>query len=248
MWMNLISTMCLRIRMGITVGEGAGGYEMQNSRVSVIMGDGGRAVNPLYCDADPCEVVIPYANYMPRVEPSDHIHVRALFNGVALEYLYIHLISPWFRVAFTKSGHSDLAMAVRRNYKSIVDSERFRLRWGDGCKATDRYGLANSTTKSLIKLHNKYNKLFKDEVWLQKDDDEKSRERGAVGWIRKIRMLEEDARDEAPDSFTEEGVLVFPTRFCFDVTFPVKGNEGIILRLRVGGMVKQRDGLNYHNY
>ena len=61
-------------------------------------------------------------------------------------------------------------------------------------------------------------------------------------------MLEESARGQADDTDYEDGVLIFPVRYCFNVTFPVKGNEGIILRLRVGGMVKQRGHENVHKF
>jgi len=61
-------------------------------------------------------------------------------------------------------------------------------------------------------------------------------------------VVEESARDQADDTNYEGDGLIFPVRYCFNVTFPVKGNEGIILRLRVGGMVKQRGHENVHRF
>ena len=212
MWMNLISTMCLRIRKVITVSEGAGGYEMQNAQTVVRMGEGGRVINPVIwpkdrqsCYTSSCTGTV--TPYMTKCSQSFHdrnnIAIRALFNGLALEYLYKHLVSPWFEDQFNVSGHSGMRETVRNAFEKIT-----RLA----------------------------------------PTDERTETKGSIGWIKKIRVLEESARDQADDTDYEDDVLIFPVRYCFNVTFPVKGNEGIILRLRIGGMVKQRGHENVHKY
>jgi len=183
-----MSTMCLRIRKGINVSKGAGGYEMQNAQTVVRMGDGGRVVNPVIWPKDrrTCYTssgtgtVTPY---MIKCSQSFHdrnnIAIRALFNGLALEYLYKHLVSPCFEAQFNVSGHHGISLDLT---------------------------------------------------------------------IKDIRRMEESVRKGADESAYEDDGLIFPVRYCFNVTFPVKGNEGIILRLRVGGMVKQRGFSNPHKY
>jgi hypothetical protein len=150
----------------------AGGYELSNATSIVRMGKGGRVVNPRLLSK---EVV------NPRVlsKDSNNILIRALFNGIALEYLNKHLISPWFESDFRKSGH---------------------------------LGLDHNLN------------------------------------IRDIRSMEESVRNGADESAYQDDGLIFPVRYCFNVTFPVRGNEGIILRLRVGGMVKQRGDENPHKF
>ena len=248
MWMNLISTMCLRIRTVINVGEGAGGYEMQNAQTVVRMGEGGRVINPVLWPknrwgcytSSGTGTVTPY---MTKCSQSFHdrnnIAIRALFNGLALEYLYKHLVSPFFEDQFNVSGHSGMKKTVRDAFQKIT-----RL------APTD-------------KTYMNYNRLFKNEKFVSYDigldnfvshtergesANEITETKGSIGWLRKIRVLEESARGQADDTDYEDGVLIFPVRYCFNVTFPVKGNEGIILRLRVGGMVKQRGHENVHKF
>ena len=248
MWMSLISTMCLRIRTGITVGEGAGGYEMQNAETVVRMGEGGKVINPVIWTKDRRQgyttsgtgTVTPY---MTKCSQSFHdrnnIAIRALFNGLALEYLYKHLVSPFFEEQFNVSGHSGMKKTVRDAFQKIT-----RL------APTD-------------KTYMNYNRLFKNEKFVTydigldtlenhnargKSANEITETKGSIGWLRKIRVLEESARGQADDTDYEDDVLIFPVRYCFNVTFPVKGNEGIILRLRIGGMVKQRGHENVHKY
>ena len=93
MWMNLISTMYLRIRKVLTVGEGGGGYEMQNAQTVVRMGEGGRVVNPVIWPKDRREgyttsgtgTVTPYMNKCSQsFHDRNNIAIRALFNGLAL--------------------------------------------------------------------------------------------------------------------------------------------------------------------
>ena len=147
---------------GITVGADAGGYEMKNAKSIIRMGKGGRVVNPRILSKD-----------------GDNILIRALFNGIALEYLNKHLISSWLESDFKKSGH---------------------------------LGLDYNLT------------------------------------IKNIRRMEESVRKGADESAYQDDGLIFPVRYCFNVTFPVKGNEVIILRLRLGGMVKQRGYENPHKF
>ena len=248
MRMNLISTMYLRIRMGITVGEGVGGYEMQNAKTVVRMGEGGRVINPVLWPknrwgcytSSGTGTVTPY---MTKCSQSFHdrnnIAIRALFNGLALEYLYKHLVSPFFEDQFNVSGHNGMSKTVRDAFQKIT-----RL------APTD-------------KTYMNYNRLFKNEKFVSydvgldtfvnhmargKSANEITETKGSIGWLRKIRVLEESARGQADDTDYEDGVLIFPVRYCFNVTFPVKGNEGIILRLRIGGMVKQRGHENVHKF
>jgi len=248
MWMSLISTMYSRIRKVITVSEGAGGYEMQNAQTVVRMGEGGRVINPVlwpkdrwtcYTNSGTGKVTTPSIKFSQSFHDRNNIAIRALFNGLALEYLYKHLVSPWFEDEFNVSGHSGMRKTVRDAFQKIT-----RL------APTD-------------KTYMNYNRLFKNEKFISYDPEldtfvnhmargkstnERTETKGSIGWLRKIRVLEESARGQADDTDYEDDVLIFPVRYCFNVTFPVKGNEGIVLRLRVGGMVKQRGYENIHKY
>jgi hypothetical protein len=258
--------MCLRIRKGITVSDGAGGYEMQNAQTVVRMGEGGRVVNPVIWPKDRRErytssgtgTVTPY---MIKCSQSFHdrnsIAIRALFNGIALEYLYKHLISPWFEDQFNVSGHSGLRKTVRDNYKTII-SDKVASIIDDGKNFDTEIDPYNSDAFNMY-MH--YNRLFKNEKFTCYDAnyqpseskrpvpcDEITETKGSIGWLRKIRVLEEAVRDSGPTYEYEDDGLIFPTRYCFNITFPIKGNEGIILRLRIGGMVKQRGYSNPHKF
>ena len=212
-------------------------HELNEAHSVVKMGDGGRIVNPVYFS--PYEIVYtaPRSQFI-RLNSEDNVRMRALFNGIALEYFYTHLISPWFYQAFNGSGHGGMIETLRDNYKQII-SARAASAMDDG---------RNFDTESdAYKMYMHYNKLFEHERFEDLyDDDHLTEDKGEIGWLRKIRVLEEASRDAAPTYVYEDDGLIFPARYCFDVSFPIKGNEGIILRLRLGGMVRERDGVNHH--
>ena len=151
------------------------------------------------------------------------IAIRVLFNGVALEYLYSNLICPWFdiRLAWT------MEMTVRENYKTLIP-DKVERRLADGQSFDTESDVYNTC------MH--FNRLFEGDHG----------NKGQIEWKKKIRVLEEASRDSAPDYAYQDGELIFPARYCFNVIFPIDGNEGIILRLRLGGMVKRAVMISHH--
>jgi|TARA_B100000315_G_C14284806_1_gene454705 hypothetical protein len=111
---------------------------------------------------------------------------------------------------------------LRENYKTLIP-DKVERRLADG-QSFDTESDAYNTC-----MH--FNRLFEGDHG----------NKGQIEWIKKIRVLEEASRDSAPDYAYQDGGLIFPARYCFNVIFPAYGNEGIILRLRLGGMVKHRD-------
>jgi len=149
------------------------------------------------------------------------IAIRGLFNGVALEYLYSNLICPWFNVHF-RYENSSMERTVMKNYKTLIP-DKVERRLADG-QSFDTESDAYNTCMY-------FNRLFEGDHG----------NRGDITWIKMVRVLEEASRDSAPDYAYQDDELIFPTRYCFNVVFPIDGNQGIILRLRLGGMVKHRD-------
>ena len=221
-------------------------HEIDEARSVVKIGEGGRIVNPVYFPPDKLIYTAPRSEFI-RLNSKDNVRTRSLFNGVALEYLYTHLISPWFSQAFNASGHGSMLETIRDNYKKIIPVKQ-RQDMDDG-RSLD-------TDSDACNIYMHYNRLFEHEKFVDSapnynppdfyGDDHVTEDKGELGWLRKIRVLEEASRDIAPTYVYEDDGLIFPARYCFDVSFPVDGNEGIILRLRFGGMVKQRDGVNHH--
>jgi len=197
--------------------------------VLVRMGEGGRIENPVRwpkCDThlENDNMFHDYTNscdywFKERFIDPSTLAITGRFNGPALEYFYTHLICPWFNLYFHR-GHME--STLRDNYKTLIP-DRIERRLADG-QSFDTDSDAYNTC-----MH--FNRLFEGDHG----------NKGQIEWIKKIRVLEEASRDSAPGYAYQDGELIFPTRYCFNVIFPVYGNEGIILRLRLGGMVKQRD-------
>ena len=209
-------------------------HELYEAELVVKVGRGGRIVNPVCLPPDKTVHTAPRSNFI-RLNSSDTVRTRSLFNGIALEYLYTHLISPWFSENFNASGHGGMIEALTNNYKKVIPLKQRSL-MDDGVSLNVDSDACNEY------MH--YNRLFEHENFVHGSNETK--DKGQLGWLRKIRVVEESVRDSAPTYTYEDDGLIFPARYCFDVSFPVKGNEGIILLMRMGGMVKQRDGVNHH--
>ena len=207
-------------------------HELYEAELVVKVGRGGRIVNPVYLPPDKTVHTAPRSNFI-RLNSSDTVRTRSLFNGIALEYLYTRLISPWFSENFKASGHGGMIEALTENYKKVMPPWQRSL-------MDDGVGFDSDACNEYMR----YNRLFERENFTHESNETK--DKGQLGWLRKIRVVEESVRDSAPTYTYEDDGLIFPARYCFDVSFPVKGNEGIILLMRMGGMVKQRDGVNHH--
>ena len=154
------------------------------------------------------------------------IAIRGWFNGPALEYFYSNLICPVFIADFNKGGNP-MERHVMENYKKIIPSalEARILEGGNFDTESESYNTC---------MH--FCRLFEGDHG----------NKGEIHWIKVIRVLEEASRDSAPSYAYEDDELIFPARYCFNVMFPADGNQGIILRLRLGGMVKHRDDADHH--
>ena len=150
------------------------------------------------------------------------IAIRGWFNGPALEYFYSNLIGPLFIACFNRVGHGEMERTVMENYKKIIPPAL-------GTRILE--GQSFDTESNAYNTCMYFCRLFEGDHG----------NRGEIHWIKVIRVLEESSRDSAPGYAYEEDELIFPARYCFGVIFPIYGNEGVILRLRLGGMVKQRD-------
>ena len=150
--------------------------------------------------------------------------IRGWFNGPALEYFYSNLICPVF-IADFKSG--EMKRTVMENYKKIIPPAL-------GTRILEGGGFDTESDAYNTCMH--FCRLFEGDHG----------NKGEIHWIKKIRVLEEASRDSAPSYAYEDDELIFPARYCFNVMFPADGNQGIILRLRLGGMVKQRDDGDHH--
>ena len=155
------------------------------------------------------------------------IAIRGWFNGPALEYFYSNLIGPLFIACFNRVGHGEMERTVMENYKKIIPPAL-------GTRILE--GQSFDTESKAYNTCMYFCRLFEGDHG----------NRGEIHWIKVIRVLEESSRDSAPGYAYEDDELIFPARYCFNVMFPADGNQGIILRLRLGGMVKQRDDGDQH--
>ena len=196
----------------VKVGEGG---RIENS-VHWSKGDIHQENGDMFCDyTNSCDYWFRERFIDPRT-----MAITGMFNGPALEYFYTHLICPWFNL-YNRSN--DMERTLRSNYKILIP-ERVERR------------LAEFSASKLCPS-DAYNTCVHFHRLFEGDHGNK----GQIEWIKKIRVLEEASRVSAPNYAYQDGELIFPARYCFNVVFPVDGNEGIILRLRLGGMVKQSD-------
>lgn len=145
------------------------------------------------------------------------VAITGWFNGPALEYFYSNLICPLFIARF-----NEMELTLMGNYKKIIPPAL-------GTRILN--GQAFDTESDAYNTCMHFCRLFEGDHG----------NKGEIHWIKVIRVLEESSRDSAPGYAYEEDELIFPARYCFNVVFPVDGNQGIILRLRMGGMLKHRD-------
>ena len=150
--------------------------------------------------------------------------IRGCFNGLALEYFYSNLICPVF-VSHFRSG--EMEKILMKNYKKIIPPAL-------GTRILEGGSFDTESEAYNTCMH--FCRLFEGDHG----------NKGEIHFIKAIRVLEESSRDSAPSYAYEDDGLIFPARYPFNVIFPADGNQGIILRLRLGGMVKQRDDGDHH--